>query len=289
MAKVDPCDGQTDVEIKVLRKNDLTAAVQLEEPERWNQTAADWQRLLRLNPRGCFGAFCGQRLIGTVTSITYGHDVAWIGMLLVAQEYRGKGIGRQLMRTILEYCQRSRVATVKLDATPVGRPLYESLGFVVEDRIERWQGTMSCEVQCKPASHWKVPSSLYELDERAFYAPRTELLRSLIEDACVEPAVKTRDSTRSLAGYALARRGARASYIGPLVAIDRDIAVILLDSILERMTGDICLDVPIGPTDLTAVLKERGFTKQRELRRMSFGRRTRASELIFAIAGPELG
>ena len=46
------------VEINLLREADLSAALQLEEREEWNQTEDDWKRILRLNPNGCFAPFC---------------------------------------------------------------------------------------------------------------------------------------------------------------------------------------------------------------------------------------
>jgi len=125
------------------------------------------------------------------------------------------------MRKALDYCQSRRIATVKLDATPVGRPLYESLGFVPEDEIQRWQGSSGpVKTQSGPRP-WDVPSTQYELDDRAFYTPRRELLDSLIEDSCVEPAFHADASKGSLLGYALARLGARSSFIGPVVASNR--------------------------------------------------------------------
>jgi GNAT superfamily N-acetyltransferase len=280
------------VEIKLLREADLPAALHLEEQEEWNQTEDDWKRILRLNPNGCFAAFCAGELIGTVTTITYGEDLAWVGMMLVAQEYRGRGIGKQLMRTALNYCQRSRIATVKLDATRAGRPLYESLGFVPESEVERWQGAGLSETQRTPRSFWndELRLALYELDDQAFDASRRELLSSLLQDCCVEPALRTDDSTRSLLGYALARRGGRASYVGPIVAVEQGLAISLLDSLLGRLAGKVFLDIRIGGADIAGALVERGFAKQRGLTQMSLGRQKRgASDLVFAIAGPELG
>jgi hypothetical protein len=50
------------------------------------------------------------------------------------------------------------------------------------------------------------------------------------------------------------------------------------------------LDIRIGDADIVGALVERGFAKQRDLTRMSLGRKTTgASDLVFAIAGPELG
>jgi len=107
------------------------------------------------------------------------------------------------MRTALNYCQRSRIATVKLDATHGGRPLYESLGFVPESGVERWQGTGLSDAQRTPRSfrNDELGLALYKLDEQVIYTSR-ELLSSLLPDGCVEPALRTDDSTGSLLGYA---------------------------------------------------------------------------------------
>ena len=55
-----------------------------------------------------------------------------IGMVLVPPEKRRMGIGTALLMHGIEYLEAKGVAAVKLDATPLGRPLYEKLGFVVE-------------------------------------------------------------------------------------------------------------------------------------------------------------
>ena len=44
-------------------------------------------------------------------------------------EYRRRGIARQLMQTIIAWCQREGFARVTLHASDEGRHLYESLGF----------------------------------------------------------------------------------------------------------------------------------------------------------------
>ncbi len=285
------CAGNS-VEIRILREADLPGALQVQQRENWNQTENDWKRLLRLSPTGCFAAFSAEDLVGSVTVVAYGKDLAWIGMLLVAQEYRRRGIGRQLMRAALNYCQSGSIATIKLDATPVGGPLYESLGFVPEGEVERWQGAGFSKVQggSGPFRNNQLSSSCYELDDRAFYVSRRKLLDSLLEDCCVAPALQTDDSLRSPQGYALARRGARAHYVGPIVALERRMAIGLLDRVLARLPGQVFLDVWIGGSDSRSEWVRRGFVKQRAMTRMSLGRQTAAvSDLVFAIAGPELG
>jgi GNAT superfamily N-acetyltransferase len=45
-------------------------------------------------------------------------------------EYRRRGIARQLMEVIIDWCKQQGFASVTLHASEHGRPLYESLGFV---------------------------------------------------------------------------------------------------------------------------------------------------------------
>src|SRR5437764_9593530 len=123
---------ETGVEIRLLVEDDLPAALRLKELARWNQTEADWLRLLRLEPRGCFAAAVGGRVVGTATTTTYGRELAWVGMVLVDPEYRRRGIASRLMSAALAYLDDGAVATVKLDATPDGHPVYEKLGFETE-------------------------------------------------------------------------------------------------------------------------------------------------------------
>lgn len=53
-------------------------------------------------------------------------------------EHRRRGLARELMTAMLDWCKRDRIAKVVLHASQDGRPLYESLGFVQTNEM-RWQ------------------------------------------------------------------------------------------------------------------------------------------------------
>ncbi|HZN10525.1 MAG TPA: GNAT family N-acetyltransferase, partial [Blastocatellia bacterium] len=105
------------IEIRPLAERDIEAAMRLKELAGWNQTEADWRRLLGLAPGGCFAAWADGRLVATTTTTAYGQELAWIGMVLVDPEYRRRGIATALMRAALDHLQGAGVATIKLDAT----------------------------------------------------------------------------------------------------------------------------------------------------------------------------
>ena len=115
--------------LRTMTRTDIPAGIRLKEIAGWNQTAADWERFLNASPEGCFVAEVGGKVCGTATTISYEKRFAWVGMVLVDPEYRSHGIGTKLLERAIEYLDTSKIPTVKLDATPLGRPLYEKLGF----------------------------------------------------------------------------------------------------------------------------------------------------------------
>ena len=100
----------------------------------WNQLERDWKIFLTLSPDGCL-AVEEDMVIGTAATLKYGDRVSWIGMVLVDKEYRGRGIGMELLLKALDLLKKE--TTVKLDATPAGRQLYLKLGFVEEYPLSR--------------------------------------------------------------------------------------------------------------------------------------------------------
>ena len=283
------------IEICLLTESDIPAAMKLKEAAGWNQTEDDWRSLLRLEPQGCFGAKLDGQLVGTTTTTTYADELAWVGMVLVLPESRRLGIATALMTRALEYLNE-RVATVKLDATALGKPVYEKIGFQVESLVERWSGIAKAttlvneESEAVAAFDSDTRRELLELDRHAFNADRSKLIEALIENGLVPP-VLVRAKDGSLSGYALARRGSNAAYVGPVVARDPDQVGTLLDRMLSQLKEKpVYIDFNTVCSSSPRVLVDRGFVKERDLIRMASGMPGRTtSSLVVAIAGPEVG
>src|SRR5207249_1685387 len=135
--------------LRHLRPEDLAFADSLRELAGWNQTLDDWRGLLELSPEGCFLAEWDGAPAGTITTICYGQELAWIGMLLVHPDFRGRGIGRALLARCVEHLKAAGIRAIKLDATPDGKMLYEQFGFREEGSI------MRCEIRHADASRAK--------------------------------------------------------------------------------------------------------------------------------------
>jgi GNAT superfamily N-acetyltransferase len=244
--------------IRLIQPFDMPAAMRLKESANWNQTQQDWERLMKIEPEGCFGLVQDGVLAASATSLTYGNDLAWIGMVLTLPEYRKRGYGRMLMIRALEFIESRGIAKAGLDATDMGYPLYESLGFVNESVVERWERPADLEPVTGAAfERWEYDRGL---DLPAFGANRSAFLESLAEQ----------EST-AIPGeaYAIGRPGSRAAYFGPCVSRSADAARQLLLWFLSRHPGELIFwDLLTDNPQAVALAQEHGFRPVRRLTRM---------------------
>jgi RimJ/RimL family protein N-acetyltransferase len=251
----------------------------------WNQTEADWRNVLALGPNGCFGIEGDGELRATTTAVCFGRDLAWIGMVLTAPAYRGRGFARQLVEHAVDYLRMQQVYWTKLDATEMGRPLYERLGFRAEGGIERWMRKPGPWLRGDGTAGRFVPDAA--LDREAFGADRSHLLRVL---AAIE------SSSIAGQGFAMGRPGSRAAYFGPCVARSPEAARALMAWFLERHSEEeIYWDILPANDNAIQVAREFGFERTRELVRMSMpgaghpAPLKNTDALVFATAGFEYG
>jgi GNAT superfamily N-acetyltransferase len=279
------------LEIRLLTEADIPAAMKLKDSAGWNQTENDWRCLLELEPSGCFAAEINGELVATTTTTTYEEVLAWIGMVLVQPERRRQGIATRLLTTALEYL-KDKVATIKLDATPAGKFVYEGFGFKTEGLIERWTRNADSHDTGRndgPTLDNETFRELIALDTAVFRANRSKLIELLAANSCAGPVVK-RAEDGALSGYAFSRKGSKADYVGPFISQDATVGP-LLDQLLAKMTGrSLYFDFNTSSICDSAVLAERGFKKERELIRMHYGEPSAStSSFVIGIAGPEVG
>ena len=277
--------------LRLMSRTDIPAGMRLKDIAGWNQTPVDWERFLHASPAGCFVAEAEGKVVGTATTIVYEGRFAWIGMVLVDPDYRGRSIGTRLLEKTIAHLDACRVPTMKLDATPQGKPIYEKLGFVTEYEIERWTfmrapgaATVTAE---SPAQDLE---RILSADREVFGADRGDLLRSLDREA-PEFTLMT-SSPGYLTGYALGRRGSRADHLGPWMARDEASARELLDEFLRRSGREtVFVDCLKENPYARQLVRSQGFEFSRPLTRMYRGSNTHPGrpELLCAALGPEFG
>ena len=283
--------------LRVMTDQDVPGCLRLNTISGWNQTAADWQCFLSRSPHGCFVMQHNDSIVGSAATICYESRFAWIGMVLVDPEYRNRGIGTELFQKAVDYLDHAQIPTSKLDATPLGKPLYTKLGFLTEFEIERCilkRSAASIASPTPPSGDFRLTENqLHEIlhrDRELFGADRSLLLRNLRDRAPQFALGLWQNGT--LTAYGFGRSGLIADHLGPFMAANQGAAETLLDQFLARSSRDtIFMDCLSSNPFAPELLKSRGFTPARPLTRMVRGPNAFPGkpEAFCAILGPEFG
>ncbi len=276
--------------LRTMMAADIPQMMRLTLQAGWNQTEADCRRFVDMEPNGCFVAEWNGQPVGTTTTCRFG-PIGWISMVLVDEAVRRRGIGTRLMRRALSYLDDHHTRTIRLDATELGRPLYERLGFRAEYELDRFTGGAgrpAARESVTPVAVDQLPE-IHQLDQRITGTDRARLVDRLYhEDPDSVQLVRKNDEA---IGYAMHRPGRRAAQIGPAVTVSPPTGRQLLDGTISRCPQDkVFVDVPCDNSHATRWAIDRGLTAQRRFVRMSRGEAVLDHpEWIWASSGPELG
>jgi GNAT superfamily N-acetyltransferase len=284
------------IAIRVMTPSDIPSGVRFQEAAGWNQTRADWERFLDLEPGGCFVAEVDGEAAGTIATCRFGGRCGWLSMLLVPPERRRLGIGSALFRHAVSHLEAHGVQSYKLDATPVGRTVYLQVGFQDEFELQRREGI------APDAAHRGVtrmtPRDLdpvLELDRPLYGADRGRLLARLFEEAERSGGSAYcgvfRNQDGGVDGYAMGRPGRRAAFIGPVLARTEQAGLELFRWAVSRVRGrPVYVDIPLPNPAAVALADEFGFSIQRGFIRMCKGTPVAGDPgKVFATSGPEKG
>ncbi|BCS32171.1 acetyltransferase [Luteitalea sp. TBR-22] len=293
---------------------DIDAGLRLCRLSRWNQTARDWARFLDgTSGRAIVATTADGHVTGSVATTRFRRwrddagvdfgarppilvpdaDVAWLSMVLVEPESRGQGLGTALLERGL--ASVADVPVVGLDATPLGRPLYEKLGFVEAGTLTRLERLSHAPVPAgsvtgvRPATPGDL-AAIAVVDARATGLDRRALLAWLIEGA--PDLAWVHEGPAGIDGVLLGRPGHQFTHLGPVVAPSTGVALGLLRSCLASAAPPaIVIDIVGGRASWRDGLEALGFTAQRPFTRMyrGDGRPVADPARLFAIVGPEFG
>jgi GNAT superfamily N-acetyltransferase len=287
-------------QIETLTLDDLDAAFTLSTTIGWNQRAEDWRMLLRIAPAGSFAAVANGRVVGTAIGVDYG-SFGWIAMMLVDPAYRGRGLGARLLERAMKALPPT--LPIRLDATPLGRPLYQRFGFEDEMVLSRHVADAptaedlpvphATRTDIRPMTAAELPW-VAKQDAHVFGGHRPSVIEWMMENAPEYALIAQDNSGRPQ--YCLGRAGLKFDQIGPVVARDADVAKALVEAALRHSaTRPVVIDAFDSRETFATWLPRAGFQVQRPLYRMCRPSAARVrkdpyipSDLIeFAILGPE--
>jgi GNAT superfamily N-acetyltransferase len=280
--------------VRKMLLSDMDSLMRLKNAEKWNQREKDWQLLIEYENSVNLVAELDNKVVGSITGINYANTVAWIGMMLVEESYRGKGISKRLLNDTIELLDGCD--SIKLDATPAGQPVYKRIGFIDEHTIYRI--TNPAVTQISMGNHDYRPEQvtiddvdeISDLDQVVFGADRSDLMSWLFNDS-PELAWLIREND-AIVGFCLGRKGLNFTQIGPVHARSDDEAKAIIQSAINQISGHaVVIDLLTDKTGIEAWLRKHGFTTQRPFERMYLNHNPHPGivEKQYGISGPELG
>lgn len=253
--------------IRALTADDLRHCADLSEDRGWPREDHKWGLLLAAGNGYGIDAPDGQGLAAACVVTRYGGtraepELAAIGMVLVADRYSRRGLGRRLMTHICDDVLKGIPLT--LHATPYGRPLYEELGFETTGRAEMLKGAFrpdpaakaSGNTTVRPATAEDLPRIL-QLDTEVFGADRTHMITRL--PAFTDRLLVAEDRAGALTGYAAIWPNMETHVIGPLIARDTAGAQALVTALAATTDRPLRTDVDVRHEELVSWLKDRGL------------------------------
>ena len=225
--------------VEPFRGDDIEPFLKLATAEGWVAEPWEFEFLLSEFPQGCFAARGDDgETAGFVTSLLHLRS-GWIGNLIVAEHFRGRGFGEALFNSSLEALRRAGAQTIWLTASKAGAPLYEKHGFSSIDTVIRWVGTgrQRYEVHDCRCGLNTTDASVSGIDCQAWGDRRDALLaatigrgRLLLEES----------------GFVAIQPSGDSRQFGPFTALDSCTAERLLDSALRTIPlgSKIYLDSP---------------------------------------------
>ena len=191
-----------------------------------------------------------------------------------AKETEGEGLPQEFRAAQNEATGQTHVAAPRSSSMP---PVNETrrLSSTVSLQLRAWQP--------------EDPDRVQGLDRAAFGVARRRVLDLLGRQA--HSALVYEEAGGEIAGYAILRPGARAWYLGPVVAGSAELAEpLIVATLAQTQDRPVIWDIPDSQGVAAAWARRYGFTPQRQLTRMFLGENVQADTARqFAIAGPEIG
>jgi ribosomal protein S18 acetylase RimI-like enzyme len=245
--------------LRPLDVGDLAAVHYLAQRMSWPHRPEDCAQLLKLGT-GIAAVDADGSMIGVALQWGFGRDAGTVGMVMVAREFQGKGIGRTLMEALIA---QSAPRALMLNATVEGQGLYKKLGFSPVGLVHQHQGHMTEAKALPPAPTVSIRRALpadhvalCALDASAFGADRSVLILQML----AEGKAWLVDGAAGPVGFAIQRVFGRGTMIGPIVASTEDEAIALVATAAQAAPGGLMrVDIPASAERLAHWLAMAGL------------------------------
>jgi ribosomal protein S18 acetylase RimI-like enzyme len=272
-------------EIRPLTRAELDVPLDWAAGEGWNPGLGDAECFWQADRAGFLGLFLGGRMAASISVVEYDSAFAFLGLYIVAPEFRGQGWGFELWRHGMA---RLGDRIIGLDGVVAQQDNYARSGFRLAWRNRRYEGRGGGSEPPGLVPLAAVPfAELTAYDRIEFSAPRERFL------ACWTSRHPGRAIVEAgrLRGFGVIRRCGVGWKIGPLFADDPPSAETLFAGLAAQAPGEpIFLDVPQANASAVALAVRHGMTPCFETARMYAGGQPQIPlARIFGITTLDLG
>lgn len=237
------------IEIRPMTKPEVSQLVDWAAEEGWNPGQNDAELFWQLDPDGFLAVCKDGEFVGGGAVICHSDSFGFMGLFIVQEAYRGKGLGTQLWfaRRDRLLAQLSAGGTIGLDGVDAMVPFYANGGFEIFTRHRRFQLTKPLpsakrSERIVPLDSLPMPK-VTEYDAQCFPARRDNYLPRWIDQPGAVSLAYVDKGT--LLGFGVARPCVMGHKIGPLFADNIDVADALLQAFqLQIPDGQLFLDAP---------------------------------------------
>ncbi|MDW5562821.1 MAG: GNAT family N-acetyltransferase [Methanomassiliicoccus sp.] len=244
--------------IRNMKRSEVDLALEWAAKEGWNPGIRDAEPFFRADPRGFFIGEVNGEAAAMGSLVSYPGDMSFAGFLIVRPDLRGHGLGRQMLRFLMDHGADRNVMG---DGVPAMVPTYLDKGFSFSHWNHRFEGLGEQNIFADLVPVSEVPfDDLIRYDAHVFQASRREFLRSFL----------TQEGTTALAcihngelqGYGAIRPCRTGHRVGPLFAEDRTTAESILHGLISTIPGQrYFLDVPELNAVGMALARDIGLTE----------------------------
>ena len=227
--------------IRNMSEHELAQALEWAAAEGWNPGLDDAKCFYAADQKGFFLAELAGKPIGCISAVAYDAAYGFLGLYIVAPDYRGKGFGLKLWRAAIAYMNGRNVG---LDGVLAQQANYRKSGFTLAYRDIRYQGKGGGSEPGGVTDLFSVPfEEIARYDAMTFPAPRTNFLRCWIDQP--KGAALGVLNNQHLIGYGVIRPCRQGFKIAPLFANDPETADTLFRGLASRVSDQsIFLDTP---------------------------------------------
>jgi ribosomal protein S18 acetylase RimI-like enzyme len=227
--------------IRNMSEHELALALEWAAGEGWNPGLDDAKGFYAADPNAFFLGELEGRPVGCISAVAYDNSYGFLGLYIVAPDYRGKGFGFKLWDAAMAYMNGRNVG---LDGVLAQQANYLKSGFTLAYRDIRYRGKGGGSEPNGLIDLSSVPfEEIARYDATVFPAPRSNFLRRWIDQP--HGAALGVLNNQHLIGYGVLRPCRQGFKIGPLFADDPETADTLFTGLASRVSDQpIFLDTP---------------------------------------------